>query len=78
MAQTGKTSFFSFLFTTEVTIPEKDKDRWTKNVQTSTLLTAEDCLGQLKMRIKEYHGVSKQQIILLIYLNIIFFTYKVK
>ncbi|XP_073687728.1 EF-hand calcium-binding domain-containing protein 6 [Garra rufa] len=40
----------------EVTTPEKDKDRQTKNVQTPTLLTAEDCLGQLKKRIKEYHG----------------------
>ncbi|KAK7117596.1 hypothetical protein R3I94_022980 [Phoxinus phoxinus] len=40
----------------EITIPEKDKDRQTKNLQTSTLLTAEDCLGQLKKRIKEYHG----------------------
>ncbi|XP_077066021.1 EF-hand calcium-binding domain-containing protein 6 isoform X2 [Siphateles boraxobius] len=40
----------------EVTIPQKDKDRQTKNVQTSTLLTAEDCLGQLEKRIKEYHG----------------------
>jgi len=73
MAQIGKTLFFfSFLFTTE-----KDKERQTKNVQTSTLLTAEDCLGQLKKRIKEYHGVSKQQIILFIYLNNLF-TYKVK
>lgn len=76
MAQTGKTSFFSFLFTTEVTIPEKDKDRQTKNVKTSTLLTAEDCLGQLKKRIKEYHGVSKQQINLLICLNMIFLLIK--
>ncbi|XP_048014418.1 EF-hand calcium-binding domain-containing protein 6 isoform X1 [Megalobrama amblycephala] len=40
----------------EVTKPEKDKDKPTKNMQTSTLLTAEDCLGQLKKRIKEYHG----------------------
>ncbi|XP_059392796.1 EF-hand calcium-binding domain-containing protein 6 [Carassius carassius] len=40
----------------EVTIPEKGEERWTKNVQTSTLLTAEDCLAQLKKRIKEYHG----------------------
>ncbi|XP_067292497.1 EF-hand calcium-binding domain-containing protein 6 isoform X3 [Pseudorasbora parva] len=40
----------------EVTTPEKEKDRETKNEQTCTLLTAEDCLGQLKKRIKEYHG----------------------
>uniref|UniRef100_A0A8C2FLC7 EF-hand domain-containing protein n=1 Tax=Cyprinus carpio TaxID=7962 RepID=A0A8C2FLC7_CYPCA len=40
----------------EVTIPEKDEERQTKNVQTSTLLTAEDCLAQLKKRIEEYHG----------------------
>lgn len=51
-----------FLFYTEVTIPEKDEERQTKNVQTSTLLTAEDCLAQLKKRIEEYHGVSKQNI----------------
>lgn len=61
---------YQFLFNTEVTIPEKGEDRQTKDVQTSTLLTAEDCLAQLKKRIKEYHGVSKQKIIfnyLLIY-----------
>ncbi|KTF75387.1 hypothetical protein cypCar_00018302 [Cyprinus carpio] len=40
----------------EVTIPEKDEERQTKNVQMSTLLTAEDCLAQLKKRIEEYHG----------------------
>ncbi|KAK2867211.1 hypothetical protein Q8A67_025328 [Cirrhinus molitorella] len=40
----------------EVTIPETDKDKQTKNAQTSTLLTAEDCLAQLKKRIREYHG----------------------
>ncbi|XP_056307901.1 EF-hand calcium-binding domain-containing protein 6 isoform X2 [Danio aesculapii] len=39
----------------EVTMPEKD-DSQTKNAKYSTLLTAEDCLGQLKKRIKEYHG----------------------
>ncbi|XP_073798119.1 EF-hand calcium-binding domain-containing protein 6 isoform X2 [Danio rerio] len=39
----------------EVTMPEKD-DSQTKNAKFSTLLTAEDCLGQLKKRIKEYHG----------------------
>ncbi|XP_043083506.1 EF-hand calcium-binding domain-containing protein 6 [Puntigrus tetrazona] len=40
----------------EVTIPEKSEDRQTKDVEASTLLTAEDCLAQLKKRIKEYHG----------------------
>ncbi|KAF4095092.1 EF-hand calcium-binding domain-containing protein 6 [Onychostoma macrolepis] len=40
----------------EVTKPEKGEDRQTKDVQTSTLLTAEDCLAQFKKRIKEYHG----------------------
>ncbi|RXN19617.1 EF-hand calcium-binding domain-containing 6 [Labeo rohita] len=39
----------------EVTIPEKDKGGQT-NLHMSTLLTAEDCLAQLKKRIKEYHG----------------------
>lgn len=54
---------YHFLFNTEVTKPEKGEDRKTKDLQTSALLTAEDCLAQLKKRVKEYHGVSKQKII---------------
>ncbi len=59
----AKKLIYQFLFHTEVTKPEKGEDRQTKDVQASTLLTAEDCLAQLKKRIKEYHGVSKQKII---------------
>ncbi|XP_051548732.1 EF-hand calcium-binding domain-containing protein 6 isoform X2 [Myxocyprinus asiaticus] len=42
----------------EATAKEKNEepDRRTRNVQDKTLLSAEDCLSQLKKRIQEYHG----------------------
>ncbi|XP_065147188.1 EF-hand calcium-binding domain-containing protein 6 [Paramisgurnus dabryanus] len=54
--QISVTDFVAKYEDTTTSEMNEEMDRQTENVQTSTILSAEDCLSQLKKKIKEYHG----------------------
>ncbi|XP_055048571.2 EF-hand calcium-binding domain-containing protein 6 isoform X3 [Misgurnus anguillicaudatus] len=54
--QISVTDFVAKYEDTTTSEMNEEMGRQTENVQTATILSAEDCLSQLKKKIKEYHG----------------------
>lgn len=59
LPQAGNPLCIWILFFAETTTSEKNEelDRQIENIEVTNILSAEDCLSQLKKKIKEYHGV---------------------